>query len=191
MQIDKKSAVETKVIYSAYSLIQSLGLQDAHCALRLSHRCQAHVASVWQRRDNFDIHSGKLCTWTISSQSSMLLPCGEGLVGPHMNLSISVAESKASSLCYVDMGQTYSIEYAQPQLVRVPQLHACMLGLTLPLGQPQDALQQRRIYCCHHLFPQEPMSGPTSLIAIDIAHFSLHKVSTLNANKHACTECGV
>ena len=84
------------------------------------------------------------------------------MVGSRMSHSIVLAESKASSLCYVDMGQTYSIEYAQPQVVHVPQLYACILGLTLPLGQPQDALQQRQICYCRHLFPQEPMSGPTS-----------------------------
>jgi len=28
------------------------------------------------------------------------------------------------------MGQTYSIEYAQPQLVHVPQLYTCILDLT-------------------------------------------------------------
>ncbi len=59
-----------------------------------------------------------------------MLPHDEGMVGPCMRCFMQVAESKASSSCCVNMGQTYSIEYAQPQLVHVPQLYTCILDLT-------------------------------------------------------------
>ena len=35
------------------------------------------------------------------------------MVGSRMSRSISVTDSKASSLCYMDMGQTYSTKYGQ------------------------------------------------------------------------------